>query len=134
MSVDELHSAFQEKQKALSNAVLGSDANVTRSIFIDTSKRSVVPGARSLELPRQKRNADLKKLQEAAAKDVRKQARQDRRARSAAKDARNFRNERVWRCAALSGKEVEEFSRNMRSMTEPRAVARMQTIAKKKYC
>ena len=122
MSVDELYSAFEKKKKALRNAVLGSDGTLTRSGFIDTSKGSVVTSARAFELARYKRNAGMKKLQEAAAKDARKQAQQDRRARSAAEDARHYRNERVRRCAALSQKRFEEFSRNMRSMTERRAV------------
>ena len=123
VSVEELCSAFEEKQKAVRTAILGPDATITRSGFIDTSKRSVVTSSRDLELAR-----DLKKFQDAAAEEARKRARQDRRALSAAEEARHYRNERVRGCAALSGKGVEEFSRNMRSMSERRAVARMRTI------
>ena len=88
----------------------------------------------ALALARYERNAGLKTRQGAAAKDARKKAGQDRSARSAAEEARHYRNERVRRCAALSRKGVEYFSRNMRSITERRAVARMRTITKKQYC
>ena len=57
MSAEELYSAFQEKQIALRNAVLGSDANITRRGFIDTSKGSVINNPRALELARYERNA-----------------------------------------------------------------------------
>ena len=107
MSIDELYSGFQKKQKSLRNAVLGSDATITRSGFIDTSKGSVVNSARALELALYEHIADLKKFHEAATKDARKQAWQDRRASSRAKDARHYRNDRVRRCAALPGKGVE---------------------------
>ena len=121
------------KQKALRNAVLGSDATKRRSGFIETPKGSVVTGARASELARYKGNADLKKLEKAAAIGARKQARQDRRARSAAKDARHYRKERMRCCATLSGKGVEHFSRNIRSIPELSAVARMRTNMKKQY-
>ena len=39
MSVDELYSAFQEKQKALRNSALGSDATITRCVFLDTPSK-----------------------------------------------------------------------------------------------
>ena len=131
MSVEELCFAFEEKQKALRSSVLGSEATLTRSGFIDTSKGFVVTSSRALELARDKQNADLKKLQDVAAEEARKRARQDRRALSAAGEARHYRNERVRQCAALSRKGVEEFSRNMRSISERRAVARMRTITKR---
>ena len=54
MSVEELCSAFQEKQEALRRAILGSDATITRSGFID--KVFVVTSSRALKLVRHKRN------------------------------------------------------------------------------
>ena len=133
MSVEELYSTFREKQMALRIAVLELDGTITRSGFIDTSKGYVITRIRALDLPRYMRNADLKKILEASAKDARKQARKDRCARSAAEEACEYRSARVRGCAIHFRKEIEDFSQNMSSMIERRAFDRMPRIPKKRY-
>ena len=118
---------------AFRNSVLGSDATITRYSFIDTSKGSVITSPRALEIACYERNAALEKLQKADAESARRQARQDRRARSIDEEARRNRNARVQPCVVLAGTGVEKFSWSMRCMIERRAVARMQTISKKQY-
>ena len=131
MSVEELHAAFQEKQKVLRNAILGGDATITRSGFIDTLHWAVVTESKALELARQKRNLDLEKLSHFRAREVRRARKEDLRFRAAAQHAREYRHGRMKRCAALAGQSLEEFAIGVRSIAERRAVARMRTLLRK---
>ena len=107
--------------------VLGSDANIGRSGFIHTSKGSVVTSSKALELARMKHAADVKTFKENAAKEARRAAKQDGRARAAAREAHNFHNYRTRRRAAMAVMCFEEYTASVRSLTERRAVARMRT-------
>ena len=131
MTAEELFVAFKQKQEEMRDTILGSNATISRSGFIDTTKGAVVTSAKALELARRKRDCDRIKHLETVARDARKTTKLERQASIAAKAAREYYSARMRRCAALAGKGEEEFLCSVRILRERRAVVRMRTIVRK---
>lgn len=111
--------------------VLGNDATIMGTGFINTAKGAAVTSTKALEFFRMKHEADGIKYCDTAARDARRTTRLERRALIAAKGAREYYSGRMRRCAALAGREEEEFLGSIRSLMERRAVARMRTILRR---
>ena len=127
MSPEDLYDAFKKRQEEMRGEVLGSDANIGRSGFIDTFKGSVVTSSKALELARMKHASNVKTFEENAAKEAWRAAKQDGRARAAARESQNFHNYRTRRRAAMAGMCLEEHTASVRSLTRRWAVAWMRT-------
>ena len=127
LSVEELYTAFQEKQRVLRNSILRDDSKMTRSGFIDISKSAVVLSPKSLELARRRRQLDIDKFRDEQLKEARRTTRQDRRDQTAAQRAWPYRAMRMNNCASSANTEIKEFMAGIRSIRERRAVARLRT-------
>lgn len=88
MPLENSYDAFQKRKEEMRNEVLGSDAAIARSGFIDTSRGSAIASAKALGLTPMNHDADVKTFQENAVKDAWRTATHDRRASAAAKKGR----------------------------------------------
>ena len=123
--------ALKQKQEEMRDTILGCNATIARSGFIDTTKGAVVTSTKALELARRKHDVDRIKHRETVARYARKTTKLERRALIAPKGAWEYHRARTQRCAALAGKGEEEFLGSVRSLRERRAVARMRIIVRK---
>lgn len=111
---------------------LGSDATITRSGFIETTKRAVVTSTKALQLARRKHEPDSIKYRETLARDARRITKLKRRTRIVAKREQEFYNGGMRSFAALAERDEEGFLGSVRSLRYRRAVVRMRTILRRK--
>ena len=131
MTVAEMESLFEEKRVQMRHAILGEDAKVSASGFIDTTRGAVLTSDRALALARDKLATDLSK-----------KADKDRRAalspiNNAGREKRLrgevlHLQEPAWlRRAKAVGVSVVELKRTARSFAERSAIAGHRVIMKR---
>ncbi len=126
LGVEELQELFEEKRRSVRSSIIGADARIDSSGFIDTSQGMVLTSECALQLARKKAEQDSEKRKAKELKSIRAALASARREKAERLDIAKREAAKWKERARLANMSVSDFRESVRPIKERRAIAKLR--------
>ena len=131
IGVEELFAMLKKRREEMRSTVLGSDAKITQSGFINTEHGCVVTTKDAMELAVKKAEMDKRKKDEVERNRLIRELNATRRNEACRLEHKAMETARDKRRATLCGESLEVYRKRLRSMKTRRAIAKTRALARR---